>query len=499
MMIRKENNRPGRPDKGENNPRREGGNFERKRSFGTGRPAGAGPARGGFAAKRPGFGAAKAYGNDRPGRFDDKESRPRREGESFGQKRPFGTGRPAGAGPARGGFAAKRPGFGAYGGRPQEQEGSQRSFRENTREGFAPKKGSSFSENRRRAAGKPGLNFGSKKSVFISADKRKEMEAEAQQEAEARDQQARRHSTYEGRYEDRVRSSASLTKKRLERDGDRENMPKRPYAAGGRFAARPKPAKKEAEEGMRLNKFIAHSGVCSRRDADMYIASGSVQVNGKVITEMGYKVMPTDEVRFDGVELKAEKKVYVLLNKPKNYITTTDDPDNRHTVMELIKNAAKERIYPVGRLDRTTMGLLLFTNDGELARGIMHPSSNIKKTYHVTLDKTLTANDMGAIRGGIELEDGPVEVDGVSYIPDAPHKEVGLEIHTGRNRIVRRIFEHLGYEVVKLDRVQLGPLTKKNLPRGQWRHLTQQEVSMLKMIASGKRLPAGQEGEYGLE
>lgn len=475
MMIRKENNRPGRADNGDNSPRREGGNFERKRSFGTGRPAGAGSARGGFAGKRPAFGGSKPYGNDRPSRFDDnKESRPRREGESFGQKRPFGA-------------------------RPQGEGRPQRPFRENAREGFPLKKGSSFSENRRRAAGKPVLNFGSKKSVFISADKRKEMEAEAQQDAEARDQQARRHSTYEGRYEDRVRSSASLTKKRLERDGDRENTPKRPYAAGGRFAARPKPAKKEAEEGMRLNKFIAHSGVCSRRDADMYIASGSVQVNGKVITEMGYKVMPTDEVRFDGVELKAEKKVYVLLNKPKNYITTTDDPDNRHTVMELIKNAAKERIYPVGRLDRTTMGLLLFTNDGELARGIMHPSSNIKKTYHVTLDKTLTANDMGAIRGGIELEDGPVEVDGVSYIPDAPHKEVGLEIHTGRNRIVRRIFEHLGYEVVKLDRVQLGPLTKKNLPRGQWRHLTQQEVSMLKMIASGKRLPAGQEGEYGLE
>lgn len=475
MMIRKENNRPGRADNGENNPRREGGNFGQKRPFGAGRPSGAGSARSGFAGKRPAFGGSKPYGNDRPGRFDDnKESRPRREGESFGQKRPFGA-------------------------RPQGEGRPQRPFRENTREGFPLKKGSSFSENRRRAAGKPVLNFGSKKSVFISADKRKEMEAEAQQDAEARDQQARRHSTYEGRYEDRVRSSASLTKKRLERDGDRENTPKRPYAAGGRFAARPKPAKKEAEEGMRLNKFIAHSGVCSRRDADMYIASGSVQVNGKVITEMGYKVMPTDEVRFDGVELKAEKKVYVLLNKPKNYITTTDDPDNRHTVMELIKNAAKERIYPVGRLDRTTMGLLLFTNDGELARGIMHPSSNIKKTYHVTLDKTLTANDMGAIRGGIELEDGPVEVDGVSYIPDAPHKEVGLEIHTGRNRIVRRIFEHLGYEVVKLDRVQLGPLTKKNLPRGQWRHLTQQEVSMLKMIASGKRLPAGQEGEYGLE
>ena len=332
------------------------------------------------------------------------------------------------------------------------------------------------------------VRFGNRKSVFLSPEKRRAMEAEAREAAaQTAQERTHRHDTYQGRYQDRTRSAANLSKVRLERTarrGEGGDFPR----SGNRFsAARANTAKKESEQGMRLNKFIAHSGVCSRRDADMYIASGSVQVNGQVITEMGYRVLPSDQVRFDGVELKAEKKVYVLLNKPKNYITTTDDPEDRRTVMELVKNAAKERIYPVGRLDRTTMGLLLFTNDGELAKGIMHPSGNIKKTYHVVLDKTLTANDMGAIRAGIELEDGPVAVDGISYIPDAPHKEVGIEIHTGRNRIVRRIFEHLGYQVVRLDRVQLGPLTKKNLSRGQWRHLTAQEVSMFKMLAGGKK------------
>lgn len=352
-----------------------------------------------------------------------------------------------------------------------------------------------------RREGTPQVRFGNRKSVFLSPEKRRRIENENQQaRTQAEERQARRHETYQGRYEDRTRSAANLSKMRLERlSGQRAERPeRRPWAVvpGRKISSRSNTAKKEAEEGMRLNKFIAHSGVCSRRDADMYIASGSVQVNGEVITEMGYKVMPDDQVRFDGVELKAEKKVYVLLNKPKNYITTTDDPQDRRTVMELVKNAAKERIYPVGRLDRTTMGLLLFTNDGELAKGIMHPSSNIKKTYHVVLDKTLTANDLGAIRAGIELEDGPVTADAVSYIPDAPHKEVGIEIHTGRNRIVRRIFEHLGYQVVRLDRVQLGPLTKKNLSRGQWRHLTTQEVNLLKMMASGKKLPKT-DTEYG--
>ena len=339
--------------------------------------------------------------------------------------------------------------------------------------------------------GTPQVRFGNRKSVFLSPEKRRQMETESHQErTQAEQRQALRHQTYQGRYEDRARSAAHLSRTRLEHlSGERTERRPGAFAPGRKASLRANTAKKEAEQGMRLNKFIAHSGVCSRRDADMYIASGSVQVNGQVITEMGYKVMPDDQVRFDGVELKAEKKVYVLLNKPKNYITTTDDPQDRRTVMELVKNAAKERIYPVGRLDRTTMGLLLFTNDGELAKGIMHPSSNIKKTYHVVLDKTLTANDMGAIRAGLELEDGPVAVDAVSYIPDAPHKEVGIEIHTGRNRIVRRIFEHLGYQVVRLDRVQLGPLTKKNLSRGQWRHLTAQEINLFKMMASGKKLP----------
>ena len=357
-----------------------------------------------------------------------------------------------------------------------------------------PRKGAVGSSRSRKASPEDEVKFGNRKSVFVAPEKRRRMQAEVPQEEETAQS---RHASYQNRYQDRVRSGASLSKKRLELSAERgEGLHRTPVRRG---AARPNSAKKEAEQGMRLNKFIAHSGVCSRREADTYIASGSVQVNGVVVTEMGFKVKPTDQVRFDGVELKAEKNVYILLNKPKNYITTTDDPQDRRTVMELVKNAARERIYPVGRLDRTTMGLLLFTNDGDLARGIMHPSSRIKKTYHVTLDKTLSTSDLGTIRTGIELEDGPVVVDAISYIPEAPHKEVGIEIHTGRNRIVRRIFEHLGFQVVKLDRVQLGPLTKKNLPRGQWRALTPQEVNMLKMMVSGKKVPRDQAEEWDLE
>lgn len=334
------------------------------------------------------------------------------------------------------------------------------------------------------------INFGNKKSVFLSKEKREAIVRAEKRETEKRSEQQQRHASYEGRYEDRVRSSSNLSKERL--------VKKRPEKTTAYKRPSRTPEKKDEREGIRLNKFIAHSGVCSRRDADMYIRSGSVQVNGQVITEMGHKVLPTDVVKFDGTELKTEKTVYVLLNKPKNYITTTDDPEKRRTVMELVKNAGKERIYPVGRLDRSTMGLLLFTNDGQMAKSIMHPSSNIKKTYHVTLDRTLTANDMSKIRQGIELEDGEIIVDSISYIPEASHKEVGVELHSGRNRIVRRIFEHLGYEVVKLDRVQLGPLTKKNLARGQWRFLTQQEINILRMVASGKKTE-GNFTDYGLE
>ena len=234
--------------------------------------------------------------------------------------------------------------------------------------------------------------------------------------------------------------------------------------------------------GIRLNKFISNSGVCSRREADTYIEHGSVTVNGNLITEMGYKVQPNDDVRFDGTSISPEKKKYVLLNKPKNYITTMDDERGRKTVMELVSNAANERIYPVGRLDRMTTGLLLFTNDGELAKKLTHPKHDVKKLYHASLDRKLDLKDLQKLRGEVIIEGKKVFIDAVSYVEGQSKTEVGIEIHSGRNRIVRKIFEHVGYKVVKLDRVLFAGLTKKNLPRGRWRELTKQELANLQMI-----------------
>ena len=234
--------------------------------------------------------------------------------------------------------------------------------------------------------------------------------------------------------------------------------------------------------GIRLNKFISNSGICSRREADTYIEHGSVTVNGNLVTEMGYKVQPNDDVRFDGTSISPEKKKYVLLNKPKNYITTMDDERGRKTVMELVSNAAKERIYPVGRLDRMTTGLLLFTNDGELAKKLTHPKHDVKKLYHASLDKKLDLKDLQKLRGEVIIEGKKVFIDAVSYVEGQSKTEVGIEIHSGRNRIVRKIFEHVGYKVVKLDRVLFAGLTKKNLPRGRWRELTKQELANLQMI-----------------
>ena len=232
---------------------------------------------------------------------------------------------------------------------------------------------------------------------------------------------------------------------------------------------------------MRLNRFVANAGVCSRREADKYIAAGLVTVNGKPVTEMGVKVKMSDDVRFDGRKLNAEKKVYILINKPKDFVTTTADPHAERTVMDLVENACDERVYPVGRLDRTTTGVLLLTNDGELADRLTHPSHNVKKIYQVSLDKPVTKNDLMQIAEGVELEDGFIAADAISYIDPADKTEIGLEIHSGKNRIVRRIFEHLGYKVKKLDRVFFAGLTKKNLPRGRWRMLSQKEVQFLKM------------------
>lgn len=234
-------------------------------------------------------------------------------------------------------------------------------------------------------------------------------------------------------------------------------------------------------EEMRLNRFIANSGVCSRREADRYIETGLVTINGKIVTELGTKVTPSDEVRFDGKKLIPEKKVYLLLNKPKNFVTTTDDPHSEKTVMDLITDACPERVYPVGRLDKNTTGLLLFTNDGELSKRLTHPSFNNKKIYQATLDKPVTKQDLQQIADGVELEDGVIAADNISYIDPERKAEIGIEIHSGRNRVVRRIFEHLGYNVVKLDRVLYAGLTKKNLPRGKWRFLSPKEVGFLKM------------------
>ena len=234
---------------------------------------------------------------------------------------------------------------------------------------------------------------------------------------------------------------------------------------------------------IRLNKYLADCGICSRREADDLIKAGCVEVTGEVITTMGYKVKTDDKVVYGGQTLNREKLRYILLNKPKGYITTSDDPYERDTVMELVKDACPERIFPVGRLDKQTTGLLLFTNDGDLAKKLTHPSSEIPKLYHVILDKPLTRNDMLRISEGIELDDGPIAADNIAYDQDDDSKKsVGIELHSGRNRIVRRIFEHLGYEVTKLDRVMFAGLDKYKLPRGEWRFLTDLEVLNLKKI-----------------
>ena len=262
------------------------------------------------------------------------------------------------------------------------------------------------------------------------------------------------------------------------------NGPRQGYDPNAKYSLKKRIEYKEEhvdpDEPIRLNKYLANAGVCSRREADEFITSGAVKVNGEVVTELGTKVKRSDEVLFNENLVSIEKKVYILLNKPKDYVTTSDDPQQRKTVMDLVKDACPERIYPVGRLDRNTTGVLLLTNDGELASKLTHPKFLKKKVYHVFLDKNVSTEDLQKIADGIELEDGEVHADSIEYADERDHSQVGIEIHSGRNRIVRRIFESLGYRVVKLDRVQFAGLTKKNLRRGDWRFLTEKEVDMLR-------------------
>lgn len=237
----------------------------------------------------------------------------------------------------------------------------------------------------------------------------------------------------------------------------------------------------DPDEPIRLNKFLANAGICSRREADEFITAGVASVNGVVVTELGTKVKRTDEIKFHDQPVNIERKVYVLLNKPKDCVTTSDDPQERKTVMDFVKGACKERIYPVGRLDRNTTGVLLLTNDGDLASKLTHPKYLKKKIYHVYCDKNVTKADLDQIVSGITLDDGEIHADAVSYASETDKSQVGIEIHSGKNRIVRRIFEALGYRVIKLDRVYFAGLTKKGLRRGDWRYLTEQEVNMLRM------------------
>lgn len=257
---------------------------------------------------------------------------------------------------------------------------------------------------------------------------------------------------------------------------------KRKYRKPSGMKKKDEPLSPENPGTIRLNKYIANAGIASRREADNLILSGVIKVNGKIITDLGVKISPDDKVQYEEQTIKSEKKVYVLLNKPKGYITTTDDPFDRKTVMFLVKNAGRERIYPVGRLDRDTTGVLLLTNDGDLAKKLTHPRHQIIKIYHVFLDKNLKTGDLNKIANGIELEDGTIKPDVVSFVQGAESKkEVGIEIHSGKNRIIRRLFESLGYKVTKLDRVTFAGLTKKDVPRGKWRFLNEKEVSFLKM------------------
>ena len=274
---------------------------------------------------------------------------------------------------------------------------------------------------------------------------------------------------------------------RPERGGERTSRQERNNTWNGpekapTMRSRKNPVQKD--DGLiRLNRYISNSGICSRRKADELIEAGVVSVNGEVVSELGHKIDPVkDQVRYNGELLKREKKIYVLLNKPKDYITTTDDPQERRTVMQLVEKASRERIYPVGRLDRNTTGLLLMTNDGDLADKLSHPKNGITKIYHVELSRSLSQGDLNKIQFGLELEDGIIKPDSVSYVTGGSKREVGIQIHSGKNRIVRRIFEHLGYDVVKLDRVVYGNLTKKDLPRGRWRYLEEHELIQIKHL-----------------
>lgn len=362
----------------------------------------------------------------------------------------------------------------------------------------------------RRSAGKPFRDNEKKPYKKYGSGENKPVEQGSEEKKVYGKNERRPYKRDDSKHDEHRRPfSRSGESRRFSNNGDEERKPfrksfetdndnsfeknEKPYVAGNKFSDDKKisgrkriSSKKEGDNNdeklIRLNRFISNGGYCSRRKADELITTGVVRVNGKTITELGYKVNITDKVEIGGVIIQAEALQYLLLNKPKDYITTSKDPQNRKTVMELIDGACRETVYPVGRLDRNTTGLLLFTNDGILAKKMMHPSSRIKKVYQATLDKNLKPADLKEISNGVELDDGFVEIDLVSYVEGENKNVVGIEIHSGKYHVIKRIFEKFGYQVIKLDRTLLGPLTKKNLPRGFWRFLTDAEINILKRI-----------------
>ncbi|CAN5457122.1 pseudouridine synthase [soil metagenome] len=380
---------------------------------------------------------------------------------------------------------------------PKDTETDQKSYRKNfpekggNKKGFykakdqkAPNKFRDKTENPRFLQPKDkDVKKGSGKNSFRNND----LERSSVSESNPSKRKHYKSADSERNYKDQSRYSKTKPFEKGRFSDKSESRKKTPYSkfSSKKLKAKDADGQTKAEKSdpneIRLNRYIANAGVCSRRDADVLIKAGEITVNGKVVTEMGHKVRFGDDVRHNNRRLKREKPVYILVNKPKDFITTTDDPENRKTIMNLVESAGTERIYPVGRLDRNTTGLIIMTNDGELADKLSHPSNNVKKLYQVDLDKPITNEDLVKIKEGVTLEDGVAEVDDIAVVsPDA--KSLGLQIHIGKNRIVRRIFEHLGYDVVKLDRVMYAGLDKKDLPRGKWRFLSEKEVIKLKYL-----------------
>lgn len=393
--------------------------------------------------------------------------------EGFEKKRPYGTREGKRAFDEKKSFGDKRAGFGGKKAFDDRNTDDKRKSFGNKKEGFDRKKtfGDRNFDDRKKSFGD--RDFETRKP-FVSSDKSFNKDEAPFKRRDTNDRDSFKSREHKGNFRKRKETS--------------EENPNAYHDDQVKLTSKnPKGGFKKDGELIRLNRFIANSGICSRRKADELIIAGVVTVNGEVVSELGAKINPAvDQIRYNGELLKREKMVYVLLNKPKDYITTTDDPQERKTVMELVDKASKERIYPVGRLDRNTTGLLLLTNDGDLADRLSHPKNSVSKIYHVELNRSLTQGDFNKIAFGLELEDGLIKPDEVKYVTGGSKKEVGIQIHSGKNRIVRRIFESLGYEVVKLDRVIYANLTKKDLTRGRWRYLTDKEVIQLKHFTKGQ-------------